>query len=323
LAHYQNLSAQAEIQVDDCNLLPYIRPAFGARRRSILSMRSSIKNYVTLSKPTITALSVLMCAAGLWLAGSAHLGLVFWTLLGTGMAVASANALNMYLERNLDALMPRTARRPLPAGRMTPAAALIFGVVLGVLSLVILAVAANTLTAVLGAVALLGYVCIYTPLKRRSPLALVVGAIPGAMPPLMGWAAVTNNLDAPGLVIFGVLFIWQIPHFLAIAVRRKEQYARAGIKIVPVVRGNQVAKIQALAYATALIPVSLLLVIVGAAGWIYGLTSLLAGIWYWWSTATDFSLNDREGVWAKRVFSVSLLYLPLWMVGLCLDLTLL
>jgi protoheme IX farnesyltransferase len=139
----------------------------------------------------------------------------------------------------------------------------------------------------------------------------------------MGWAAVTNSLDAPGLVIFGVLFIWQIPHFLAIAIRRKEQYARAGIKIVPVVRGNQVAKIQALAYATALIPVSLLLVSFGVAGWIYGLTSLLAGIWYWWSTATDFSLNDREGVWAKRVFSVSLLYLPLWMVGLCLDLTLL
>ena len=288
-----------------------------------MAVRNSFKDYMALSKPSITALSVLMCAAGLWLAGNVDLLTVLWTLIGTALAVASANALNMYLERDVDALMERTANRPLPAGRMKPGPALIFGIVTGGLSLLVLAAGTNLLTTLLGALALLGYVAIYTPLKRRSPLALVVGAVPGAMPPLMGWTAATGQLDAPGLVLFGVLFIWQMPHFLAIAIRRKEQYSRAGIQIVPVVRGNQIAKIQALSYATALVPMSLMLVSLGVAGWIYMVTSLAVGGWYLWSTAEGLKNNSNEGQWAKRVFTVSLFYLPIWMVGLCLDKTLL
>ena len=263
-----------------------------------------------------------MCGAGLWLAGGASLAVVIAALVGTGLTVASANSLNMVLERDVDKLMPRTATRPLPAGRMSAGYALTLGAVAGTVGLTVLYVLVNAMTAVLGAIALVGYVAVYTPLKRRTPLALVIGAVPGAMPPLMGWTAVTGTIDAPGLVLFAVLFVWQIPHFIAIAVRREQQYLRAGMKTVNVVRGTQVAKMQALAYATTLVPISLLLIPLSNLGWIYLLTSLAAGIWFWAATLQGFG-QLKDQTWAKRVFGISLIYLPVWMLGLCLDITLL
>lgn len=276
-------------------------------------------DYVALVKPRITLMSVLMAAGGYALATRAgEWGGAVWALIGTALAVGSANALNMVIERESDALMTRTANRPLPAGRMKAAPAVIFGIVMGIAALAVLLLKTNLLTAALGAFALLGYVLVYTPLKRRTPLALLIGAVPGAMPPLMGWTAATGQPDLPGLALFMILLVWQIPHFLAIGLYRKEEYARAGIRIVPIVRGDQAAKIQSLAYTTALVPVSLCLVPLNAAGWLYFAVAAALGAWFLSMSARG--LSPAAGpVWARKFFLVSLAYLPMLVLGLLAD----
>ena len=277
------------------------------------------KDLIELLKPTILGLSVLMAALGLYLAPeSARLATTAWLLIGTGLVVGSANALNMVLERDTDALMQRTRMRPLPAGRLSARTALVFGLGIGAAGTVALALGTNTLTAGLGAFALVTYVLVYTPLKRRTTLALVIGAVPGAMPPLMGWTAATGSIGAAGLVLFAVLLVWQLPHFLAIAIYRKKDYEHAGIRIVPVVRGDEVAKRQALAYATAMIPLSLLLVPLGAAGWIYGVGALLASLAFLQVHLKGFR-SAPPARWARRVFFASLVYLPALGAVLVLD----
>ena len=283
---------------------------------------TTLRDLTALLKPSITGLSVFMAAGGLWLASSSHPGgdplLILGALIGTALAVGSANALNMVLERDGDRLMARTASRPLPDGRLAVGPALAFGVIVGVGGLATLLWTTNALTMWLGAAALVSYVGIYTPLKRRTPLALLIGAVPGAAPPLMGWTAVTGTLDGPGVALFGVLLIWQIPHFLAISLFRMEDYARAGIRTVPVVRGERVAKLQALAWSTALLPCSLALIPLGAAGWLYLVVALGAGIWFWSFAARGLAAG--AGVpWARRVFGASLVYLPVLVVGLAVD----
>jgi protoheme IX farnesyltransferase len=189
-----------------------------------------------MTKPGITLMVVLTAGLGFLLGeeGRFHFILLVHALLGTGLVSAGASVLNHVLERDTDGLMQRTAGRPLPAGRMDPDAALFFGVLLAVLGLAELALAVNLLTALLGAVALAGYVFVYTPLKRVSSLATVIGAVPGAIPPMMGWSAVRNELDAAAWVLFGILFFWQLPHFLAIAWLCREDYARGGFPMLPV-----------------------------------------------------------------------------------------
>ncbi|MEE2827878.1 MAG: heme o synthase [Myxococcota bacterium] len=282
-----------------------------------------VRDLWELTKPKVTRMNLLMTVGGLALAGASFRDwLVLWTVLGTALAVASANALNMYLERDTDGLMARTANRPLPTGRMVPQVALSFGLLLGLASLAVLGLKVNLVTMAIAAAALVTYVLIYTPMKRTSPLALVVGAIPGAAPPLMGWTAVTGSLDLPGLVLFAILFVWQLPHFIAIALYRKDDYERAGVRVVPVVRGDRVAKAQALAWTTALVPISLLLVPLDVAGAIYGSVALVAGLWF-----LSWSLRgmkaDAGTVWARRFFFVSLVYLPVLTLGLVVDLALL
>jgi protoheme IX farnesyltransferase len=239
-------------------------------------------------------------------------------VVGTGLAVSGANAFNMWWERDTDALMSRTRRRPLPAGRLSPRAAAIFAGVLSVLSLLVLGVGTNLLTASLAAFAILSYVLVYTPLKRRTPSALVIGAVPGAMPPMLGWTAATGNVDLPAWVLFGILFVWQIPHFLAISLYRKAEYERAGIKVVPLVRGDAVAKIQAVAWAMLLIPLSLMLVPLGLAGAVYLVTAVLAGtIFLGWSfTGLDNAAGPK---WARGYFLASLVYLPALTLALAID----
>jgi protoheme IX farnesyltransferase len=283
---------------------------------------SFARDLLTLTKPSITAMNVLAALGGLALAP----GEVPWyraalAILGTSLAVASANALNMVWERDGDRLMARTASRPLPQGRLTPELATSFGLLLGALSFAHLLLV-NTLTAALGLFALLSYVLVYTPLKRRTPLALLVGAVPGAMPPLMGWTAATGTVDLPGLVLFGILLIWQLPHFLAIALYRKDDYARAGIRTVPVVRGDAVARAQAIAWTTALLPVSLLLVPLHVASWLYAGAALGLGLWFLvWSLR---GLRPGAGIpWARRFFFASLVYLPALTLALALDVALL
>src|SRR6185295_9594500 len=182
--------------------------------------------------------------------------LLVYTLLGTGLVSGGASVLNHVLERETDALMRRTANRPLPTGRMDPDAALLFGVAVAVAGLLVLYLAANPLTALLGAAALAGYVFVYTPLKRVSSLATIIGAIPGAIPPMMGWCAVRNELDAAAWVLFGILFFWQLPHFLAIAWLCREDYARGGFPMLPVLdpEGTRTGR-QAVLYGAALVPI--------------------------------------------------------------------
>jgi heme o synthase len=265
---------------------------------------------VALTKPRITVLSVAIAGVGLALApGEAPLGVVVSLLVGTGMIVGSANALNMYVERDVDGLMARTRRRPLPSGRLQPAVALWFGVLLGVVGVPVLVFGANALTGLLGAVALVLYVLVYTPMKRRSVHALLVGAISGAMPPLLGWTAGGGALSAAGLLLFAILFFWQIPHFLAIALFRRRDYVAAGFKVLPGERGEEATRwcifvglvLQVLT-TLALVPIGL-----GGAAYLVG-AALLGGLMLGWGAVGLWRPGDNA--WARRLFVLSIVYLP-------------
>ncbi len=277
-----------------------------------------LRDLVSLTKPRITAMVILTTGGGLWLAGATSLATVTIALLGTALVVSSANALNCWMERDVDGFMARTKNRPLPAGRLSPRVALAFGLALGAIAVPLLTLLVNPLTGLLAAIALVSYVWIYTPMKQVSPAALLVGSIPGAMPPLMGWTAATGSLEAPGIVLFGILFLWQLPHFLAIAMFRKAEYAKAGIQVMPAVRGVPKTKIHAALYAGALVPVSLLLVPLGIAGTTYLWVVGLAGVAF--AALCVAGLRREAGNrWARAVFLASLVYLPLLFAALAFD----
>jgi len=223
-----------------------------------LPISARLADFWEMTKPGITVMVVLTAGLGFLLAEGKSFAFVLLvhTLLGTWLISAGASVLNQVLERETDALMTRTATRPLPAGRMDPDSALFFGVVLAVVGLADLALAVNLLTALLGAVALAGYVFVYTPLKRVSSLATVIGAIPGALPPVMGWSAVTGDVSLAAWVLFGILFFWQMPHFLAISWLCREDYANAGFPMLTVLdpQGTRTAR-QMILYGAALVPV--------------------------------------------------------------------
>ncbi len=277
------------------------------------------RDFIALTKPSITRMCLITSAGGMLLApGDLAIGRAFAAVVGIALAVGGANAFNMWWERDTDRLMSRTRRRPLPSGRMQPRHAFAFASVLSGLSLLVLGLGTNLLTAVLGGLAIVSYVAVYTPLKYRTPAALIVGAVPGAAPPLLGWTAVTGSIDAPAMVLFGILLVWQLPHFIAIALYRKDEYARAGIKVVPLVRGDAIAKIQAVAWVLVLVPLTFMLVPLGAAGPIYLLgAALLGAVFLGWSfTGLD---NDAGTRWARGYFLASLGYLPALTLVLVAD----
>jgi protoheme IX farnesyltransferase len=287
--------------------------------------RGSLSDFVLLTKPRITTMVLVTAAGGLWLARRAGEGAVsgltiVLALLGTAMIVAGANALNMFLERDIDANMLRTKNRPLPAGRMAPKVALWFGVGLSVASIPILAIGVNTLTALLAVLANLSYVLAYTPMKQRSHHALLVGAVPGAIPPLLGWTAATGRIDSTGIVLFSVLFLWQIPHFLAIALFRRHDYARAGLVVMPNVSSHADVKHAIARFTLALVAASLLLVPLGVAhgGYLFVATTLGAVFLGWgcWGFVVKAEKMNR---WAKSLFGVSILYLVLLFATLMID----
>ena len=284
-----------------------------------VSNQSLVRDLIALTKPSIAGLSMFMTVAGYLLAGGGDVITTLYALLGTAFIVGSANALNMAWEHDVDALMPRTAKRPIPMGRLSVKQATAFGLIWGVIGLALLFGGVNTLTGLVGIGALILYVLIYTPMKQRSPWALIIGAIPGAAPPLIGWTASANNLAWTGLLLFGVLFIWQIPHFLAISLYRKSEYGNAGFKTWPLVRGDHATKRLALAYSTALIPCSMALVLVDAAGLFYLFIALPTGLWFWAVTARGFNPDIQVNKWARQLFIASLLYLPIIMFGLGFD----
>ena len=279
----------------------------------------TVRDLIALTKPRITLMVLVTAAGGMWLApGSLDVASMMVMLLTTGMVVGAANTLNCYLERDSDRLMARTATRPLPDRRLEPSWALILGVLMGLFAVPTLTLAVNPVTGLLGFIALVSYVAIYTPMKQYTPAALFVGALPGALPPLMGWTAVTGSIDAPGLVLFGVLFFWQIPHFIAISIFRQEEYERAGLKVLPSVRGIRAAKVQSAVYAGALWAVSLLLVPYGLAGTIYFVTAMILGAYFFSMALRGFKAEDSN-VWAKKFFVASLIYLTTLFAALIID----
>jgi len=276
-----------------------------------------------LMKPGITLMVVLTAALGFLLAESeVHRGLslvlLVQALLGTGLVSAGGSVLNHVLERDTDALMRRTAARPLPTGRIDPDAALLLGVVLGIAGLVELALGVNLLTALLGAIALGGYVFVYTPLKRVSSLATVIGAVPGAIPPMMGWSAVTGHLGLAAWVLFAILFLWQMPHFLAIAWLCREDYERAGFPMLTVgdTGGRRTAR-QVVLYGAALVPISLMPAVLGLLGGVYFAGALALGLVYLAAGVAFARRRTMPG--ARWLMIASILYLPAVLLAMLLD----
>ena len=276
---------------------------------------------VRLGKPRITGMVIITFLGGLWLApGSIAHWRTIMTLIGTALLVAASNALNMYLERDADALMERTRDRPLPRAIVSPEAALAFGTGLSCVGIALVFLASNLLTGLLGMLAVAGYVAVYTPLKRTSGAAVFVGAIPGALPPLMGWTAVTGHLDAPGLALFGVLFLWQIPHFLAIAIYRGADYARAGFKVLPLTVSARVTRATMLVFSVVLVAVTIALEPLHVAGPRYALVAALLGAIFIGWAAAGFR-RAAETRWARSLFFYSIVYLTLLFVALAIDRT--
>ena len=283
-------------------------------------MTAAASDLLALAKPRITALVVFTTASGLWLAPrGVPARTVVFTLIGTVLIVAAANVLNMYLERDSDALMTRTMNRPLPAHRMEPEAALKFGIALAVISVPLLTFGAGALPGLLASIALVSYVLLYTPMKRQTATALLVGALPGAIPPLIGWTAATERLDLPGVLLFAVMFLWQVPHFLAITLFRKEEYARAGLVVQPNEPGGErEARANIVRYTVALVAVSLLFVPLGVARGAYLASALLLGAGFLGYAVVG--LRQAAGRrWARNLFLLSLIYLPLLFGALLLD----
>ena len=270
------------------------------------------RDFVALAKPRLNLLVVASTLVGYAMAPGEPLGFLgtFGLLLGTGFVAGGASAFNQVLERDLDALMRRTRARPLADQRLQPIEGVFFGIAITLAGLLLIVASSNLLAGGVALATLLIYVAIYTPLKRRSSLGTVIGAIPGALPPIIGWAAVDGALPAQPWVLFGIMFLWQLPHFLAIAWMYREDYARAGYPMLPVIEpdGRSTGR-QAVLYAAALVPLSLAPVLLRMTGEIYFVGALVLGLAFLWLTlrfARSRSVPD-----SRRLFFGSIVYLPL------------
>ena len=270
---------------------------------------------VALTKPAIARMVVLTTLAGAFMApGRVALGRLGWTLAGTLLVVGAANALNMFLERDTDALMQRTRTRPIPSGRVSPDTALWFGVALAFIGLPMLSFLVGPVPGLLAAVALISYVLVYTPLKRVTHFALHVGALPGAIPPLIGWAS-TSAISWRALLPFAILLVWQIPHFYAIALFHREEYAAAGQPVLPNTAGLAATKRAVVRSTALLVIVSLLPVLLGTAGFGYLAVAIgLGAVFFGWALA---GLRTEAGQgWARSLFFASMPYLVLVLAAL-------
>jgi len=288
--------------------------------RSQLSLRERVNAYVELTKPRITFLIALTSAAGFALASRGSINYISLTsaLFGISLLSSGIATLNQYMERDLDALMRRTAGRPLPSGKLLPWEALAFGIGLTALAEIYLLVLVNPLSALLGLTVIAGYLFGYTPLKTRTSLSTMVGAFPGAVPPLIGWTAARGTLDLEGWVLFAILFLWQFPHFLAIAWMYREDYSRAGILMLPVIEPEgRVTAQQIVVYTLMLIPISLLPAVLGMSGKVYLYGAIILGLAFLYSSIrAAFSLSRQQ---ARRLLLASVLYLPLLFILMVLD----
>ncbi|TMC65470.1 MAG: protoheme IX farnesyltransferase [Chloroflexi bacterium] len=298
-------------------------PEEGSSERG--SVRDSVRSYIALTKPRIIELLLVTTVPAMVLAqrGIPSVGLIFWTLLGGSLAAGSANAINCYLDRDIDELMARTRRRPLPAHDVEPERAVVFGIVLGIASFVVLTWFVNLLSAFLALLAIAFYVVVYTILMKRStPQNIVIGGAAGALPPVIGWAAVTGNVGVPALLLFALVFYWTPPHFWALSMRIRKDYAAAGVPMLPVVRGIAETSRQIGLYSILLVAISLLLFAVARLGWIYLASALLLGglflrqAWILWRQGSAPEASTAQAI---RLYRYSISYLSLLFLAVAVD----
>jgi len=288
-----------------------------------IGLRERLACYVELTKPRIAFLLVLTAAAGFYMAPSqaaANLTVFIHSMVGISLLAFGVATLNQFIERETDALMKRTATRPLPTGKIDAKSAFIFGLILCLASEFYLAYFVNVLTAALGLVVIIGYVLMYTPLKLKTTASTAIGAVPGAMPPLMGWTSANDNSgDLVGAgILFLILFLWQFPHFLAIATMYRDEYAQAGIKMLPAVEADgRVTARQIVLFTILLIPISLAPVFFGMSGFIYAIAAVVLGVWFLMASFKAAKSKSVES--ARKLLLVSVLYLPLLFLLMVLD----
>ena len=277
-------------------------------------------DYLELAKPRLNLLVLATTAAGFYLGSEVPLDILRLglALLGTGLVAAGASALNQWQERDVDARMRRTRTRPLPAGRMEPRQALAFGIAAALAGVAILALAVNAVTAALASLTCVAYLAIYTPLKKVTPLNTLVGAIPGAIPPVMGWTAARGELTVEAAVLFAILFLWQMPHFLAIAWLYRDDYRAAGLRMLPGAPGGaRRTGRAAVLHAAALLPVVVLPSVFGLAGRIYLTGAILLALGFL-AAAVHLAARCDDRI-ARRLFRASLLFLPLLLLLMAFD----
>ncbi|HLA68717.1 MAG TPA: heme o synthase [Bacteroidota bacterium] len=293
------------------------------------NVRSHIADYVSLTKPELTFLSVLTALCGFYLASDVlDLGSFVSVGIGTLLLGGGAGTLNQYIERNYDGMMRRTERRPLPSGRVKPVNALRFGLVLSFMGIVILFVFSNVLTGLLGLLTIASYLLWYTPLKRISPHSTLVGGIPGALPPLIGWSAASGTITAGGWILFFILFFWQMPHFLSLAWMYRKDYARAGYRMLTVLDPDGgTTSLHILVHSVLLGGTSILLTFLGLTGSMYGIGAMILGvsfigfsILFRWFAGTNTTLAlTKTNQYSRYLFFASLLYLPALMFLMVVD----
>ncbi len=281
--------------------------------------RQLLRDFYDLSKPGIGFYALLTTATSFWLASyELNIPLLIHTLLGTALVTCGGGALNQVLEIDADASMRRTENRPLPSGRMTTTTGLVFGIITSIVGALYLYLFTNGLTSLLAISTLIGYLFVYTPLKKKTHLSTLIGAVPGAFPILIGWVAVRGSIGIEGWALFAILFLWQIPHFLAIAWMYRKDYARAGFPMLTVVdpQGSRAA-FQALSYSLVLIPVSLLPSLLKLTGPIYFAGALLLGIGF--AGAAIKTATERSNTTAKTLLFASIIYLPVLLALMVFD----
>jgi len=296
------------------------RSRIGISTLALRDWRQMIADYVVMTKPAIISLLLVTTFGAMMIAsrGFPAFSLVCWTLLGGALASGGAGAINHYLDRDIDTKMGRTKGRPVATGRVVPWKALTFGITLGVISFVQLTVTVNLLSAVLALSGLLFYVLIYTLwLKRWTRHNIVIGGAAGSFPPLVGWAAVTGHLSLGALILFAIIFVWTPPHFWALALLIRGDYARANVPMLPVVRGPAETRKQIMVYSVLMVLVTLLLVATGTSGLLYlGLATVLGGIFLYDAVRL---LRERTQRAARRLYLYSLLYLALLFLAMVID----
>ncbi|MEX2460205.1 MAG: heme o synthase [Paenibacillaceae bacterium] len=279
------------------------------------------RDFVQLTKPGIIFSNLITAFGGFWVAAKWNIdwALLFFMIIGTILVIGSGGVLNNYLDRDMDTKMKRTQKRVLPMGKMEPNFVFWYGIVMGIVGLSVLWFLVTPLSALVGLLGLFVYVWIYTAwFKRTSVWSTVVGAISGAVPPVIGYCAISAQIDAGAWILFAILFLWQMPHFWALGIRRVEEYRAAGFPLLPVVRGSYVTKISMMRYVVLLVPTSALLYLYGYVGMIYLVSAVVMGIYWVYLCLKGFSAKDEEA-WAKKTFIFSINYLTLLFIIIVMD----